>query len=521
MILRFKSFVTALSAMLMLASSCPGRSFYVDASAGSDLNSGAAPDAAWQSLEKLNRTIFSAGDRILFKAGEKWNGSFTPRGSGHAGAPIIVDRYGEGARPILDGAGLVDHVIRLQDIEYWELNNLEITNDSDTEGARIGVHIVADGGVRRHFHLRNLFIHHIMGKYTFEMPGKNTGGIGIIGNGDTRFDDILIEHCVIGDLVRVGIFTNGNEGRPGDRPITNLIIRNNTIYRCAGDGAIIRYADKPIIEKNEAYENHNGPQDLVIHGVALWCRSTDGAVFQYNHVYNTQGDKDGQAFDADLEARDTVVQYNYSHDNAGGFMLVYGSSRDAVVRFNISRNDGAKGGHIFDFPIWTEPRGSGIFHNNIIILPEGNRAVIADEAKDTARFYNNIFYHEGNGTLLTLDKTNKPYFDHNCFYGYPGKDSTLDSNAITGNPLFAAAGGSSGTSEPTAAYKLSAESPCIGAGTLDFSKSDYPIPEGGFRDYFGNQAEQGVMDIGAHWYSAEFGPAGKQPRRGEPDRKVH
>ncbi|MBN1480657.1 right-handed parallel beta-helix repeat-containing protein, partial [candidate division KSB1 bacterium] len=345
--------------ILLILSPTMATTFYVDATAGSDTTSGATPELAWQTLDKLNDTTFVAGDTILFKAGERWTGSFRPRGSGSEEAPIIVDMYGEGERPVLDGAGEVNHVIRLENVDYWELYNLEITNNSDLQRARIGVYILANGGQRRHIHLRHLFIHHIMGLYTFEMIGKNTGGIGIIGNGNARFDDILIEQCEIGDIVRVGIFTNGNKGEPGGRPITNLVIRHNTIYRCAGDGAIIRYADKPIIEKNEVYENHNGDQALVQYGVALWTRSTDSAMVQYNHVYKTYGDMDGQAFDADLEAWGTVVQNNYSHDNEGGFMLVYGSSSDAIVRFNISQNDGAVGGHIFDFPVWTNPRGSG------------------------------------------------------------------------------------------------------------------------------------------------------------------
>ena len=477
--------------------------YYVNASEGDDQHCGTHAEKAWQTLEKLNSVTFTPGDKILFKAGEMWVGSFTPKGSGKAGAPIIVDRYGEGNRPILDGKGQVDHVIRLENIDHWELYNLEITNNSQIEGDRIGVFIVADSGVRRHFRLRNLFIHHIMGRYTFDMVGKNTGGIGIIGKNDTRFDDILIEHCVIGDLVRVGIFTNGNEGVPGDRPITNLIIRNNTIYRCAGDGAIIRFADKPLIERNEAYENHNGPQDLVIHGVALWCRSTDGAIFQFNHVHHTVGDKDGQAFDADLEARDTIVQYNYSHDNAGGFMLVYGSSRDAIVRYNISYNDGYQGKHIFDFPIWTEPRGSGIFHNNIIYLPKGNPAVIADEALETARFYNNIFYHGGKGTLLTLDKTNRPYFSNNCYYGYSSEDTDLDANAIIAHPQFVGSDEAMREEMHPELFKLNDESLCIGLGTAHFSSEKYPALPSELKDFFNNPLSTFPIDVGAHAYTAE------------------
>ncbi len=500
-----------------LAMPLKSTTFYVDSSVGNDSLNGTSPGMAWQTLEKLNDTTFVAGDTILFKAGERFTGSFVPKGSGVDGAPIVVDRYGNGDRPVLDGEGKTDHVIRLSDLDFWELNNLEITNDSEKQGSRIGVYIVASGGLHRHFHLRHLYIHDIKGRYTFEMSGKNTGGIGIIGNGDARFDDILIENCEIGDIVRVGIFTNGNKGTPGNRPITNLIIRHNTIYRCAGDGAIIRYADKPIIEKNEAYENHNGNQDDVKWGVALWCRSTDSAFVQYNHVYNTYGDMDGQAFDADLEAWGTVVQYNYSHDNEGGFMLVYGSSADAIVRHNISQNDGARGGHIFDFPIWKKPRGSGIFHNNTIYLPPGNNAVIADEAKETALFYNNIFYAADSSSLLRLDEEkNRPIFAHNCYYGYSETDAQLDAHAIVANPKHVAVGTGGQGLETTGGYKLTEESPCIGAGIGKAEMGgNYWLPDMGASGYFGNPMDETTIDIGAHQFSTDtrIGSASEETKK--------
>jgi len=492
--------------VMISTSSLSATTYYVDALVGDDTNIGTLPESAWQTLSKLNNTKFIPGDSILFKSDNKWTGWFAPQGAGNEGAPIVVDMYGNGNKPILDGSGQTNHVVRLANVDYWELNNLEITNDSESEGSRIGVYIVASGGQHRHFHLKNLHIHHIMGRYSFEMIGKNTGGIGIIGSNDTRFDDILIENCQIGDLRRVGIFTNGNKGKAGNRPITNLVIRNNTIYRCAGDGAIIRYANKPLIEDNEVYETHNGPQDKVQWGVALWCRSTDGAIVQYNHVYNTYGDMDGQAFDADLEAWGTVVQYNYSHDNQGGFMLVYGSSSDAIVRYNISQNDGELGGHIFDFPVWTNPRGSGIFHNNTIYIDEGNKVVIADEAMSTARFYNNIFYNAGEGSLLTLDGTNRPTLSHNCYYGYSEENIQLDGHAVNADPQLTAPGSGGHGLDSVDGYKLTDTSPCLKAGiNKEVMEGNYWLPDLGAHDYFGVPVNPQSIDIGAHQYSAEVG----------------
>lgn len=48
-------------------------------------------------------------------------------------------------------------------------------------------------------------------------------------------------------------------------------------------------------------------------------------VIQYNEAYNTlklPGNNDGQGFDADLYSTNTIIQYNYSHNNAGGGYFV-------------------------------------------------------------------------------------------------------------------------------------------------------------------------------------------------------
>lgn len=398
------------------------QTYYLDASGGNDNMAGTSRRTAWKSLGKINATAFLPGDSILFKAGEKWMGCIRFKGAGKSGAPIAVAAYGKGNKPVLDGNGARQPVILLENTEYWEISDLEITNASDSIGYRQGILVKADeDGLKSHLRFRNLFIHNIMGDYSFEMKGKNTGGIGIIGGVNTRFNDIIIENCDIGNINRVGIFTNLTDSRNavrGKRPITGLIIRGNRIHHCAGDGLIVRYADRPLIEYNIAYENHNAPEELVKHGVALWCRSTDDAIFQYNEVYNTKGKMDGQAFDADLDAYRTLVQYNRSHHNEGGFMLVYGSSSETIVRYNVSIADGMLGGHIFDFPVWTKPRGSGAFHNNTIIIPKNITAVIADEALPTAQFYDNLFYNMGKGGLSIPSENTTATFRNNSYFGY-------------------------------------------------------------------------------------------------------
>ena len=62
-----------------------------------------------------------------------------------------------------------------------------------------------------------------------------------------------------------------------------------------------------------------------------------------------KGQKDGQAFDSDGFCRNTVFQYNYSHDNDGGFMLICGRENvGTTIRYNISQNDQTRLFHFYD-----------------------------------------------------------------------------------------------------------------------------------------------------------------------------
>jgi hypothetical protein len=402
-------------------SSIQPTTYYLDAANGDDQQDGHTPGTAWKSLQRASRQVFTPGDSLLFRRGGRWNGQLALIGSGTNEAPVVVSAFGTGERPVLSGDGQEGAVVWLRETDHWNIRELEITNPSPATGNRTGILVQAMGGSRKYFHFQDLFIHDIMGDYSFEAKGKNTGGIGVIGGPQTRFEDILIENCEIARVVRVGIFTNLTDAKQatrGNRPILGLVIRNNRIHHCAGDGVIIRYAYRPVISHNLAYENHCAAEELVKHGVALWCRSTDEALFEYNEVHHTRGSMDGQAFDADLDSYRTVVQYNYTHDNEGGMMLVYGSSSDAIVRYNLSVNDGEKGRHLFDFPVWTSPRGSGIFHNNTLINTFVHPPVIADEAVETARFYNNVFYSEAGGPAVIPSDGKQAFFSNNHYVGY-------------------------------------------------------------------------------------------------------
>src|SRR5204863_9569686 len=109
---------------------------------------------------------------------------------------------------------------------------------------------------------------------------------------------------------------------------------------------------------------------------------------------------------SDWNSRNTVIQYNYSHDNDGGFLLICNEGgHDAeesagntgtVVRYNISQNDRKRGINIAG-PV----KDSLVYNNTIYVGPEHTVALLPSSIwhawPEGRAFSNNIFYWAGRG----------------------------------------------------------------------------------------------------------------------------
>lgn len=351
-----KSFVSFLLLVLTTACGGPGTTYYVDSRTGSDDHTGTSMDAPLRTLEKLNTLVFGPGDRILFRAGTKYDGSFEPQGSGSADAPVVVDLYGEGAKPQLNGHGIKQHTLLLDGVAYWEVNNLEITNSGETPcPGRNGVVINASNkGEIHHVYLRNLTVHAVNGSCV-----KNEGA----GNGiywscgsdriPSRFVDLRIENCHVYNCQRNGITGSGNTDRDKWYPSLGVVIRGNLIEHVPGDGIVPIGCDGALVEWNIVRDS---PDLLRIEDAAagIWPWGSDNTVIQYNEVSGQNAKWDAQGFDCDYNCRNTVVRFNFSHDNAGGFLMICNEGNTlgqpynigttgSRIYGNISLNDGLRG----------------------------------------------------------------------------------------------------------------------------------------------------------------------------------
>ncbi|WP_082803029.1 right-handed parallel beta-helix repeat-containing protein [Microbacterium sp. CH1] len=404
--------------------------YYVDPAGGADSNTGTSAETAWASFTPLNRA-FGPGDRILLKRGSVFDGDDAAlrfQGSGSANAPIEVGAYGEGPRPRLDGAGEVENVISLFNQEHVSISGLEITNVHPGYDSRFGLNTstnqvknlravnvsARDFGVVSDISLTDLHIHDINGNLSSKWNGGIFFDIGAaIEDGElrgvpTKFDGVLIADNVIERVDRSGIklvsSTWANQSAQNSPniplhwyPSTGIVLRDNQIRYTGGDGITVRDSDGALIEYNlvqhARYQNTG-------YNAGIWPFQATNTVIQYNEVSHTHGVQDGQGLDTDHVSSYSVMQYNYSHDNEGGFMLIMNGFPHTAptVRYNISQNDADK---TFEFSRGTAA-GTMIYNNTIssdslLRGPRGGVLDLANSAAGTGNrevfIFNNVFHY--------------------------------------------------------------------------------------------------------------------------------
>ncbi|MGH3863233.1 RICIN domain-containing protein [Actinokineospora sp.] len=466
--------------------------YHLDCAAGSDAAAGTGETTAWRTLAKVSATTFGPGDRILIKRGTTCAGSLAPQGSGAAGSPITVDAYGSGAKPLIAGGG-VPKAVRLVNQQHWEIRNLEITNTGATVAMRRGVSVeLTDFGAASHIVLENLDIHHVNGEDKKDLGGS--GGIYLAIGGNTVrtwFDDLTIRNNTVRSVDRAGIFMVSTWNRSGFEtgsagefiPWPRVVISGNRLEDLGGDGIVAGNTTGALIERNYV----NGFQKRSAgYNAGMWTYDSDNAVFQFNEATGGQTTRDGMGYDVDQGTIGTVFQYNYSHDNAGGFMLLCNATgilRGAIVRYNLSQNDSHRGvencGGLIE--------SAEVYNNTIYIGPGISQSVIQENntTRRTVVFRNNIVVKSGSGTASMTLRSGGYTLDHNDLVNVSGAPAGA---GITSDPRLSAAGTATDQAHADG-YRLCAGSPALGAGAV--------VAGNGGRDYFGT-ALSGTPNIGAY-----------------------
>jgi hypothetical protein len=337
---------------------------------GDDAASGTSPRRAWRTLAHAGTRTFRPGDRLLLKGGAMLPGTLSlgPDDQGRPGAPVTVGSYGRGRATISASAsGIVAY-----NTAGLVLRDLVVRGPGQTAGDGSGIEVYTDlpGGVL----LPRIALRRI------DVNGFGRFGVSIGSwNGRTGFSDVSVVGVRAWRNRRAGILTFAHEravhrgvvvshsrawGNPGEPGLPGN----------SGNGIVLGGVDGGRISHSIAHGN--GGEDTAVEGpVGIWAYDSNAVVIEHNESYanRTGGPADGGGFDLDQNTSNSVVQYNYSHDNDGAGFLVANGPNTAVhsgnsIRYNISQDDGRRNGYAGVF-VWRRTADLQVHHNTVFLRP--------------------------------------------------------------------------------------------------------------------------------------------------------
>jgi hypothetical protein len=406
-IFSFLSFFYTTYGMAQTQQKMNARAYYINFS-GNDGNTG-TQKSPWKTIQKINSIRFNAGDTILFKAEQTFEGTvFVDSSSqGFSNSPILISSYGKGTAVINGGNAAA---IKIEKTKFIIIKKIKLLGAGRKQGnAENGLainncnNVIVDDIDICGFRNAGLSVYSSSHIKITKVTSHDNGFAGISVSGDYQLkescNNIYIGYCK----------AENNPGSPA-------ILDNHS-----GNGIIAGNCSKLTIEYCTATNNGwdmprkgNGP-------VGIWCYEANNVVIQYCISYRnktSKGGGDGGGFDLDGGVTNSIIQYCVSYENQGsgfGIFQYSGASNwyNNTIRFNISKDDGGvseAGSGIF---IWNSSDDSlqfkdCFFYNNSIYNSRGPAISYSPQSERKGfLFYNNIFI--GRDTLIKGKKMNDKF----------------------------------------------------------------------------------------------------------------
>ena len=322
-------------------------SYYVS-SKGKDANPGTSVSGAWKSIANISKTHFHPGDSILIEGGKTFSGYIwlQAEDSGSAGNPVVLTSYGKGRANIDAGNSFGMYAYNVAGIE---IRNLNFLGSGPALNTNAGILFYTDTSRNRKFSHIVLSDVDIFG---FGSTGLTFGSY----NKSTGYKDVLLERVNVYNNKLAGI-TSYSESYLYRNAHKNFIVRYCNVYsnrgdssnhtQHTGDGIVLGGVTNVLIEHCIAHDNGDMCFCKTAGPAGIWVYECDSAIIRYCEAYHNRrsGGVDGDGFDLDIYTSNSVMEYNYSHDNEGvGYLFTQWindyTHRNNIIRFNISQNDG-------------------------------------------------------------------------------------------------------------------------------------------------------------------------------------
>ncbi|GAB3290287.1 hypothetical protein [Hymenobacter tenuis] len=377
----------------------------------------------------MNAAQFQPGDRILFQGGETFTGSLWLQSGGSETAPIIIGSYGTGSATISSGNS---HGFYAPEVGGIELRRLKFVGSGRLTNGNSGVIFTTDIADKR---LRHIVLD------SLDVSGYLRSGI-ILGSSKATsgYDEVLITNCQAHANGEAGISSYSAYPKMshkgwyvGNCKAYDNSGRKDVTNTHTGSGILLAGIDGVLVEQCEAYNNgwlnsnpSGGP-------VGIWGWLCNNLVIQDCESHHNRSGlaHDGGGFDLDGGCTNSVMQYNYSHDNDGaGYLLAqFGGApamHDLTIRYNISENDARRYGQ-GAIMLWSSGANGGIqrasIHNNTVYLTpatdntKAKAFYLSSGGVSNITVRNNIFQTTGGIPQVQALSTSNIQFQGNCYWG--------------------------------------------------------------------------------------------------------
>jgi hypothetical protein len=427
-----KAGLSGLAVLCLLAGAPPlAATDYFVRQNGNDDAQGTSTNAAWRTIERVNRARLQPGDCVRFEANASFAGNLllSAADAGTSNAPVVIGSFGQGRATILAGRKTG---ITVQNAGGLALENLIVAGAGRTNNSGYGIccdNTLTDG--RR-----------LDGLRIANVETRDFGIFGIlIGGSRAGFEHVRVTHCVMHDNLRGGMEVAGrlpwdaSVYAHADVQVCHCQAFDNTgdpayFKNHSGSGMVLYQVDGGLMEDCAAWNNGALCQSKG-GGVGLWTCASRRVVIQHCESFaNRTSGGDGGGFDLDGGCVDCVLQYNYSHENDGPGLMVYtypyASHTDSgsVVRFNISENDSRKSRHYAGLWVRADGKqmtGLEIYNNTVIVGPWTDQAALINARGVEARLRNNIFIAAAPALPLRVEQPEpRVRFENNLYWRQGG-----------------------------------------------------------------------------------------------------
>jgi hypothetical protein len=435
--------------------------------------------------------------------------------------------------------------IVLRNQQYWDINSVELSNDNNfatdiTSGTyvrdgimvSINADLFAAGAdtIMDHFRITNVYVHDLDGPSYWQKLHYGGVNFQVFGSknyksypaGGYYFKDVRIENNTFakvelhaiqfafnwfaadgtdsGQYDESGKFHEGWEQlwvRTRDLYSRDVYIGHN-YAESVGQGAIqLANTQRMTVEYNEV-NGFLARYDAVSCGLYLWAGAD--SVMQFNEVYGgPDNEYDGTPWDLEYTNFNVTYQFNYSHDNAAGWMAYMGNSSNSVARYNLSVNDNG----VLVKNMLSTNYSPTYFANNTFVYDGSKLDYMHDETfLSPVYFLNNIFYNTSTTPTTWYRRSGalrQAVFSNNDYYEAGGTHSTqepADPRGLRMDPRFVGepakyvtGAGVNQIRTAAAHFALRPDSPLINAGRYN--------PHLGTQDFLGTHIYYGsAPDIG-------------------------